>query len=151
MYFPFFFIKYWIINYHLKVCLGALVNEKQVVTAGHCFADRTLYLEKARLFPDRFGVIPLNLNIDVDLFKYPKDFQLFTVDHINIHPDFEYTAQVPFEIKNDVAIVTLKNSIPRPSAHLDLKIKPWSCTYFFFHYYFTWIILLMYIFISFST
>ena len=98
-----------------------------MVTAGHCFRDRTLF-EEETLFPERFGVIPLKLNTDVDLEEDSKNFLLYVVDQINIHPDFEYQAQVPFEIKNDVAIVTLKDSIPKPSAYLDLQIQPWSCT-----------------------
>ena len=111
------------------VCLGALVNERQVITAGHCFQDKTLYREEAQNHPERFKIIPLDLNIDVDLDKNPRDFVAFQASHINIHPDFEFTATFPFEIKNDIAIVTMKDASTRETidiGSLRPKDKCWT-------------------------
>ena len=91
------------------VCLGALVTENHVVSAGHCFKDKTLYIEEAEQHPERFAIMPLTLN---KVNKEPSESStLIQVSTIIVHPGFQNTPSATF--KDDVAVVILKDKSSR--------------------------------------
>ena len=78
-----------------------------MISAGHCFKDQTLYIKEAREHPERFAILPLTLDV---LNQEPSESKegLLDVSSITVHPGFQFTPSAPFEIKDDVAVVTLR-------------------------------------------
>ena len=78
-------------------CLGAIINELQVVSAAHCFQchdDMDISIHE----PERFHMIPIPVEL-------PMDAPIFSGDgirarHISCHMSFDYEIE-PLEIKNE--------------------------------------------------
>ena len=94
--------------------------KRHVITAAHCVANadnmssrgwtRNWKIQDRTAFTVRLGEFNFETEDETDARNYE-------VYGIHVHPDYKYQ-QIPFEMKNDIAILTLDR--------YENKLQPWN-------------------------